>query len=128
MSISSLFLLDDHADTRMLVEHICSDYWPVDSYSNCTDARTALSTQSFDLLVLDLCLPDGSGRDMLRFARNHAASCNENTPAVAITAMVQPGQREALLSEGFDGYLAKPFCRADLLALCRAHLPDPPAS
>jgi len=53
-----------------------------------------------------------------------AMRVHTDPPAIAVTAQILLGERGMLRRQGFDGYLSKPFQRADLLALFRAHLPD----
>lgn len=114
MDDCQLFLLDDYADIYLLVEHALSDICSLTCCATCREARALLTTRSFDILMLDLRLPDGSGIDMLRYTRRQATSRNVNTPAIAMTAQVLPKQEERLLNHGFDAYLPKPFSKTEI--------------
>jgi len=75
----------------------------------------------FDLFLVDVNLGAGdSGINLLQALR--AREEYTETPILAVTAIAMPGDREALLAEGFDDYLAKPFDADDLLRFVSNHL------
>jgi two-component system KDP operon response regulator KdpE len=81
------------------------------------DGHRALEAGTFDVLLLDVRLPDGNGLDL-------AASLPKPRPLmVAMTASVVPSPREAAMKAGCDGFLEKPFQPHDLQAVL-AHLLD----
>lgn len=62
---------------------------------------------------MDINLGEGkSGTELLHLLRDQEPA--EGIPAVAVTAYAMPGDREALLNKGFDGYVGKPFAKAEL--------------
>lgn len=71
-------------------------------------------TQSFDLILLDLGLPDGDGSELLNRLRRR-----QNTPVIIISAREAEGQKIELLDAGADDYLVKPFNIGELLARIR---------
>jgi len=81
-----------------------------------TEARYWLEQQAFDALVLDLGLPDGSGLDLLRSARQN----DRQLPIIVITARHGIEDRLHGLDSGADDYLVKPFAGPELLARLRA--------
>lgn len=98
----------------------------VDWFKTLTDARAALIASSYDFLLLDLGLPDGNGRALLREIRRDCSSL-----AILITtAQDQVSDRIAGLSEGADDYIVKPYdldelvARIDAVARRYAALPD----
>ncbi len=80
------------------------------------DARHWVEEASFDAIVLDLGLPDGSGLDLLRRFRAEGKSL----PIVIITARDSLEDRLGGLDLGADDYLVKPFVTSELLARLRA--------
>lgn len=72
----------------------------------------------YDLLILDLLLPDTPGQDICRTLREEQPSLR----ILMLTALGQPEQRVAGLDLGADDYLPKPFVWAELLARIRALL------
>jgi two-component system cell cycle response regulator DivK len=72
--------------------------------------ESALSRAAAELpavILMDIRLPDMSGVDALRRLKNDPATAT--IPVVALTAFAMDREREWLLAEGFDGYLAKPI-------------------
>lgn len=71
-----------------------------------------------DLILLDLRLPDGSGEELLRWARSHGVV----TPVIVLTAKAEVRDKVAGLDAGANDYLTKPFAFDELLARIRAVL------
>lgn len=78
----------------------------------------ALSPMAFDLVLLDLGLPDGDGLDLCR----HLRRSRPGLPIVILTARDTEADIVVGLDAGADDYLAKPFRLAELLARVRAHV------
>lgn len=77
----------------------------VDWVQRLDDARAALSTVNYELMLLDLNLPDGRGLDLLRQIRQQASQL----PVIITTAQDQVAIRIEGLNSGADDYLVKPF-------------------
>lgn len=90
----------------------------VDVVTTHAAAASALSHDRFDLLLLDLGLPDGNGLDLLAARR----SLGDATPVLILTARDDVNDRVRGLDLGADDYLAKPFSLAELEARVRALL------
>ncbi|MEE3071578.1 MAG: response regulator transcription factor, partial [Pseudomonadota bacterium] len=75
-------------------------------------AQDALDAQPFDLILLDLMLPDGRGIPFLKALRARG----DVTPVIILTALDQVSDRIAGLQAGADDYLVKPFDLAELSA------------
>jgi signal transduction histidine kinase/FixJ family two-component response regulator len=94
------------------VPHICT-----------ADALSVLS-QEWDeevkLVLLDIRMPHLNGLQLCQELRSRIGN---NTRILALTAQALPEEREAILAEGFDGILMKPFREQDLLTLVQQHLP-----
>lgn len=82
------------------------------------EARHFASVTYFDMILLDIMLPDGDGRDFLRFLR----ASNNNVPVIVMTARSEISDRVDLLDIGADDYIVKPFDFAEIEARCRAVL------
>ncbi len=76
------------------------------------------SEQTYDLVLLDLMLPERDGFEVLRMLRKH----NNRTPVLILTARDAVEDRVRGLDAGADDYLVKPFAFAELLARIRALL------
>ena len=88
----------------------------VDAVDNCVDGYAAMSSSTFDAVILDVMLPDGSGLDLLARVR---AEGNE-TPVLLLTALDEIKDRVNGLDRGADDHLGKPFDLEELGARLRA--------
>jgi DNA-binding response OmpR family regulator len=88
----------------------------VDWVTGCAPAAAALAAEPFDLVVLDLGLPDGDGLDLLRDLRQ----AGRDLPVLVLTARDTVDDRVRGLDGGADDYLVKPFDLAELCARARA--------
>ena len=88
----------------------------VDWVKNGAEADTALDTDDFDLLILDIGLPKKSGLDVLKRLRLR----DSRLPVLILTALDGVNDRVRGLDAGADDYLAKPFDLTELEARVRA--------
>jgi DNA-binding response OmpR family regulator len=86
--------------------------------TNLRDAQTKIDGADYDLILLDLSLPDGDGLDFLRKLR--AASVR--TPVLVLTARGGLNDRISGLDDGADDYLVKPFELNEMVSRCKAIL------
>ena len=85
--------------------------------STVAEGLEAFRTRSPDLVLLDIGLPDGDGRDVLRQVRS-----SSRVPVIMLTARDQEMDRVIGLELGADDYVPKPFSAAELIARIRAVL------
>lgn len=90
--------------------------YAVDLASDGETALQLLAVAGYDLVVLDLMLPKLSGQAVLRSLR----TTDVNTPVLVLTAVSGPHSAVALLNDGADDYLTKPFDLGELIARTRA--------
>jgi two-component system KDP operon response regulator KdpE len=83
----------------------------------CTHLADLHHPAGFDLVVLDLGLPDGEGQTLL-----HTLRKRHNLPVLVISALHDDGRKIGLLDAGADDYLVKPFAVGELLARMRVAL------
>ena len=107
---------DDSVLADGLTRSLRQSGYAIDCVKNGQDADTALSTQEFDLLILDLGLPKMSGLEVLRRLRARASLL----PVLILTAADSVEQRVEGLDLGADDYMAKPFALSELAARVEA--------
>ena len=90
----------------------------VDHAVRIEDASAFAATGDYDLILLDIMLPDGDGRSFLKQQRG----AQNDTPIIVLTARSQVSDRISMLDLGADDYVTKPFDHAELQARCRAVL------
>ena len=118
---AEVLLVEDNENTIFLIEDLLEDTASLTAVRSADAAMDATADRKFDLVLIDINLgAGGSGIDLLHALRERAVY--RDTPIAAVTAIAMPGDREALLGEGFDDYLAKPFSADDLLDLVTRHL------
>jgi len=117
MSARVLLLEDDPAIARTVAYALEREGLRVTHSLLLHDARNQLRATAFDLLVLDVGLPDGSGLDLCREVR--AAG---GTPVLMLSAHSEEIDRVLGLELGADDYLAKPFSPRELAARVKALL------
>ena len=91
--------------------------WRTSVAPGATAARTALFTGDPDLVLLDVMLPDGDGRELCREIR-----AADRAPVIMVSARGAEAHKVEGLGLGADDYLVKPFGTAELLARARAVL------
>ncbi|MEP2704076.1 MAG: response regulator transcription factor [Roseibium sp.] len=80
------------------------------------EARGCVDVQQYDVIVLDINLPDGLGTDLLKEMRSRG----DRTPVLMLTAEFSVDERVSSLDSGADDYLVKPFDHRELEARIRA--------
>jgi two-component system response regulator QseB len=105
------FLIGDGTKKALIHEG-----FSVDWTENIEDTAIAVKTHKYDLIILDIRLPDGSGLDLLtQLRKDHA-----QTPVLMLTALNSTADRVRGLDLGADDYLVKPFEITELCARIRA--------
>ena len=107
---------DDQVLADGLLRTLRGNGYVVDHVASGSEADAALSTQEFDLLILDLGLPRLHGFEVLKKLRGRGSS----TPVLILTAVDSVEQRVKGLDLGADDYMAKPFSLQELEARVRA--------
>lgn len=112
-------LVEDNLDlANAITSRMRADGHVIDHAENLEDASIFVTTGEYDLILLDIMLPDGDGRV---FLEKHRTS-DLNTPVIILTARSQVSDRIGSLDLGADDYVTKPFDHAELEARCRAVL------
>ena len=113
-----LLIEDNQNLAGAIVERLQLDGHAVDQAGMLEAAEGFMSVAKYDLILLDIMLPDGDGRS---FLKQHRAGKND-TPVIVLTARSQVSDRISMLDLGADDYVTKPFDHAELQARCRAVL------
>ncbi|NHC61121.1 response regulator [Paenalcaligenes suwonensis] len=111
-----LLIEDDVSLGPALQEYLMSQGYAVDLQADGAGGFSALSAAEYELVILDLNLPDISGLDWLRNIRQKAMT----VPVLILTARDELEDRVAGLDAGADDYVVKPFELAELAARIRA--------
>lgn len=113
---SSILLLEDERNVgSTLVDRLKADGFSVTWAQSLQAAEIEIESRRFDLAILDVMLPDGSGFDFARRLRTHFPS----TAILFLTAMGSPADRVRGLELGAEDYVPKPFHYKELLLRVR---------
>jgi two-component system OmpR family response regulator len=107
-----LLIEDDTVLGAAIRDQALGDGRSVDWVTRLDSAADAMAGTSYDLVLLDLMLPDGRGIPFLKRMRNRG----DVTPVIILTALDQVSDRIDGLNAGADDYLVKPFDLAELSA------------
>ena len=114
-----LLLIEDNQDLGKSVrERLSLDGHAVDWAQTLGKAEDCIAGAPYDLILLDMMLPDGDGRGFLARKR----TMGNATPVIVMTARAAVSDRVDALDSGADDYITKPFDFAELEARCRAVL------
>ena len=111
--MKKIALVEDNIDNRVLFKTILENSYDVDEYETGHEALASFKKRKPDLVLLDISLPEMDGREILRRMRDDPSL--RTIPVIAVTAHAMAGDRESLLSGGFDDYVSKPVVDENIL-------------
>ena len=104
-TLPKILYIEDNADARLLVRRLLAHDYVLLEASNAIDGINLAINTNPDLILLDINLPDLSGREIA----TRLQTSLPNTPMVALTADITGGAREKALVAGCIGFMAKPI-------------------
>jgi DNA-binding response OmpR family regulator len=114
-----LLVVDDEEDVRLLISRILSEKgFDVAQARNGDEALRKLAEEPFDLMVLDLMMPEVDGWEVLRRQRGVPGA----PPVVIVTALGDYNALSRGIREGASAYIIKPFRFNELIATCQGVL------
>jgi DNA-binding response OmpR family regulator len=113
-----LLVEDEDGIASFVVKGLAAEGHTVDRARDLREALGFVESREYDMVLLDLILPDGSGRDVLPVVRRS----HPEVPVIVLSALGEIEDKVELLDLGADDYLTKPFAFAELSARIRANL------
>ena len=111
-----LLVEDEDRIASFIVKGLASEGHSVERAATVEQAVGLVATYEWDLVLLDLLLPDGHGREVLSAIRSRDAE----VPVIVLSALGEIDDKVELLDQGANDYLVKPFAFAELAARVRA--------
>ena len=111
-----LLVEDDRSLAEIVVSGLHEQHLTVIVAASAREGRERVELGEFDVIVLDVMLPDGSGFDLCAWIRGRGIT----TPILMLTARDAVDDRVSGLDAGADDYLTKPFAFRELVARIRA--------
>ena len=110
-----VLLAEDHPINQIVASRMLENQGhEVTIVANGLLAVEAVASSSFDLVLMDLQMPEMDGLEALTTIRRQESIQGGHLPIVALTAHAMAGDRERFLDSGFDDYLSKPIRQASL--------------
>lgn len=116
-NIRVLVVDDEAAILRFLKPALEANGYAMSSAGTVAEATKRIAAESPDIVLLDLGLPDGDGKDVIRRAREWS-----DVPIIVLSARERETEKIESLDLGADDYINKPFNVGELLARMRAAL------
>ena len=113
-----LLIVDDHAINRLVAKATLQRAMPnaeIEEAENGTVALEKMCTSCYDLVLLDLVMPDIDGIEVMRRVRNRLPAPFKDVHVIALTANVAGDALELCKEVGIDEVMAKPFDRHSLI-------------
>ena len=106
----NILLVEDNTMNQLLAKKVLGDWgWNVEVADNGKTAIEKLKEEDFDLVLMDIQLPEMDGYEATRQIRNKLTKPKCNTPIIAMTAHVMHSEEEKCYNVGMNGYVSKPF-------------------
>jgi CheY-like chemotaxis protein len=119
--MAKVLVIEDVADSANLAKKILTKYSHETSIAtNGEEAISFVAAHKFDLVLLDLGLPDVDGQTLLGMLRRNYGM--ENTPIVVCTAWPPKSVKKMAEAYGFDGYISKPYKVAEFMQIVDSYL------
>jgi len=122
VSLRVLLVEDNLVNQRLAMRLLEKRGHSVVVASNGGEALTAFDNEDFDLLLMDLQMPEMDGFEATTAIRMKEKGSTNHLPIVALTAHAMKGDREKCLAGGMDGYLTKPIRPQELDELLESYL------
>ena len=111
-----LLVEDEKRMAQALCEILRLEKYEVDHYANGLDGLAAIESNIYDIVILDVMLPEMNGYEIAKRVRSKGIT----TPILMLTAKAELDDKVTGLDSGADDYLTKPFMTKELLARLRA--------
>jgi CheY-like chemotaxis protein len=121
-----VLVAEDNATNQKLVELLLEQQrHRVTTVTNGRQAVDASARQRFDVILMDVQMPDMDGFEATAAIRERERSTGAHTPIIAMTAHAMAGDRERCLAAGMDAYVSKPLRVDDLMDAIAHFFPSP---
>jgi len=107
--LSFLIVEDDYVN-QLVMKRLCSNKgWLTQVATNGREALELLSKEKYDLILLDIQMPEMSGFDVIRVIRENEKISGGHTYVIATTAYAMSQDKQRCLEAGMDDYISKPI-------------------
>lgn len=106
----NILLVEDDYVSQLVIKQICKmKKWNISVAQNGKEALEILENNKFNLILMDIQMPEMSGFDLTKIIREKEKSTGDHTPIIATTAYAMERDKENALNTGMDDYISKPI-------------------
>ncbi|MFM2224058.1 MAG: hypothetical protein RJA07_260 [Bacteroidota bacterium] len=117
-----LLVEDNEINRRVTVKFLLKWNLNVDTANNGLEAIAKVETGQYDLILMDIHMPEMNGIDACKIIRQHTDEKIKNIPIIALTAATMDNERVTLIEQGMNDYISKPFNPSDLFNKIYQHI------
>lgn len=119
-----ILVAEDHPVNQSLLKHILQHHeFEYSIVNNGFEAVDSLKTKQFDLVLMDIQMPEMDGYTTAGIIRNELGL---SIPIIAISANAMPGEKEKSIRAGMNDYILKPIIEIELLGIINRYIENPP--
>lgn len=120
--MKAALIVDDSNTTRSLIKSVIEEVGDINTFEAATgfEALKALPRQTFDLIIVDINMPDINGFELLDFVKNNDQY--KSIPVVIVSTESSEDDKEKGMALGAAAYLTKPFKLEELQSIVRKAL------
>ncbi len=120
--MKAALIVEDSNTTRSLIKSVIEEVGDINAFEAATgfEALKALPRQPFDLIIIDINMPDINGFELLDFVKNN--NQYKNIPVVIVSTESSEDDKEKGMALGAVAYLTKPFKLEELQGIVRKAL------
>jgi len=115
--LTILLAEDQLINQKIIVQLLGKKGWEVMTAKNGVEALQRAHDRRFDLILMDLMMPEMNGFDATKEIRKDGQGMNSTTPIIALTANAMKGDREKCIEAGMDDYISKPINLEDVFKI-----------
>lgn len=118
MKSKKVLIVDDNDLNRKLFENLIGQIFSFESAKNGLEAVSLTESNDFDLILMDIQMPQMDGITAMKKIRQGSSNC----PILAVTAYADESDRASFLQQGFDDFITKPIRPKEFIKLIQDHL------
>lgn len=120
MKSKKVLIVDDNDLNRKLFENLIGQLFSYESAKNGLEAVALTETQDFDLILMDIQMPQMDGITAMKKIRQGTSRC----PILAVTAFAEESDRAGFLEQGFDEFITKPIRPKEFIKILQDFLSE----
>ena len=120
-----ILIVDDNELNLFVAEKLLQQIWPLAQLTTVNNGRDAIAlaeSNYYDVVLLDLSMPEMDGFEVINSLRFSLTAKNKAIKVIALSAFVDKKLQERCFATGFDDYMSKPFKKEELAEKIHQHL------